>query len=122
METRECPFCGSRSKHCADTGDHWILCTECRTTSGTHRSEEEAIAAWNTRTRPDKARVEALVQTMLWKYRLHMQNPSDKKVVMEFDDAKAALLAMLPGERKERIFTGASFDDGDRPPIDSDDK
>jgi len=48
VELERCPFCGGEAKGQSYNGDHWINC-ECQEMQPT---KEEAIEAWNTRTKP----------------------------------------------------------------------
>lgn len=48
-ELKPCPFCGSGC-HLADTDNKWIACNSCDAEGPVRYTEQEAIAAWNTRT------------------------------------------------------------------------
>ena len=50
-----CPFCGGEAKMCHVTqlwepkDSYWAKCVDCHTSGKHHKTEAEAIAAWNTR-------------------------------------------------------------------------
>ena len=49
---KPCPFCGSVSevKSYFDTGVlFYVLCQSCYAQSGLHKSQEDAVASWNSR-------------------------------------------------------------------------
>lgn len=46
-----CPFCGGSDLEIADTGFRWVVCA-CEVEGPPHKTEAEAIAAWNTRSAP----------------------------------------------------------------------
>ena len=54
---KPCPFCGSTNISCADAGlftDVWFVqCDECYATFPHFDSEQEAINAWNCRTKQE---------------------------------------------------------------------
>jgi len=53
-ELKSCPCCGSKSAH-ALMLPHWIVtCGNCGMRTGLYETEEQAIAAWNTRHEPHK--------------------------------------------------------------------
>ena len=58
MTTKElfpCPFCGGEAEICHVTqlweprDSYWAKCGDCHTSGKHHKTEAEAIAAWNTR-------------------------------------------------------------------------
>ena len=55
-----CPFCGGEAKMCHVTqiwepkDSYWVKCGDCHTSGKHHRTETEAITAWNTRA-PEQA-------------------------------------------------------------------
>lgn len=55
-ELKKCPFCGGEAKveyfksiNNVEIVAAEVMCTKCRASSGTYRTKEEAIEAWNRR-------------------------------------------------------------------------
>ena len=49
-ELLPCPFCGGEAALAYGVYDRWIFCKKCGASTKQYETNEEAIAAWNTRT------------------------------------------------------------------------
>lgn len=51
-ELKKCPFCGGEAELCKGSGEwYWVVCTICDITQWNTHDKQEAIKAWNKRTK-----------------------------------------------------------------------
>lgn len=102
MEIKRCPFCNSQAYYNRIKSSHIAYCDTCgaqmerveRSIEEREVIKQEVIQAWNTRSRPNPAEIERLVDELIFKVAEYESCLSDKTMKKQ-EQAKAALMKAI---------------------------
>jgi Lar family restriction alleviation protein len=65
---KPCPFCGGNNLSVKGVTVYWVECNDCNAASSVHKTEEEAIEAWNRMQRMSDYTDKAILKEQMIKY------------------------------------------------------